>query len=129
MYLYAYPHADDVYFSLRGRSYTDGDTVLITDIGEGDDGLLCVTDNTECCRLPADGELFYPDGTAVSFTSPVLLNRGEQFIRLNRRNGATSPLGRYRCDIPDASGITRSIFINIGGQLWSTGTLPICMHT
>ena len=102
---------------LSGRTYYDGDTLLITDIGEEDDALLCVTDNTECCRSGGDGEFFYPDGgTAVGFsnTNSLYRNRGEQVIRLNRRNSATSPLGRYRCDTPDASGMTRSIFINIG---------------
>ncbi len=34
-------------------------------------------------------------------------------VRLNRRNGATSPLGRYRCAIPDTSGVTRSVYVNI----------------
>ncbi len=81
--------------------------VMITDIGEGDNALLCITDNTdhECCHPPDDGEFFYPDGTAVSFSisNSLYRNRGEEFISLNRRNSATSPLGRYRCDIPDAS--------------------------
>ena len=91
---------------------------MITDIGEGDDALLCMTDNTECCRTGGNGKLFYPDGTAVFFSisNSLYRNRGEQVIRLNRRNGATSPLGRYRCDIPDVSGVTRSIFINIDHQ-------------
>ncbi len=107
----------DVYFMLRGRTYTDGDTVLVTDIGEGDDALLCMTGNTECCDSSDDGEFFYPDGTAVGFSTLNSLYRktGKQLIRLNRRNDVTSQLGRYRCAIPDASGVTRSIFINIGG--------------
>ena len=109
------PITGDVYFMLRGKNYTDGDTVMITDIGEGDNALLCVTDNTECCDPPDEGEFFYPDGTAVGFSSinSLYRNRGEQFIGLNRRNGATSPLGRYRCAIPDASGVTRSVYVNI----------------
>ena len=86
----------------------------ISDIGEGDDALLCVTNNTNCCRNP-DGEFYYPDGTTIGFssTNSIYRNRGEGEVRLNRRNGATSPLGRYRCDIPDASGTTRSVYINI----------------
>ncbi len=61
------------------------------------------------------GEFYYPNGIAVrySFTNSIYRNRGEGVVRLNRRNGATSPLGRYRCDIPDASGTTRSVYINI----------------
>ncbi len=107
-----------VYFMLGDRMYIDGDTVLITDIGDsgvtGGDALLCMTDNTNCCSNP-NGEFYYPDGTAVGFSSNSLYrNRGVQVVRLNRRGDVTSPLGRYRCDIPDASGTTRSIFINIG---------------
>ncbi len=107
---------DNVHFMLSERTYYDGDTLLITDIGEGDNALLCVTDNTECCRTGGDGEFFYPDDTAVGFSisNSLYRNRGEQVIRLNRRNSATPPLGRYRCDILDASGVSRSIFINIG---------------
>ena len=98
---------------LRGQNYTNGDIVMITDIEEGDNALLCVTANTECCR-GGDGEFFYPDGTAVGFSSinSIYRNSGEQLIRLNRRNGVTSPLGRYRCAIPDASGVTR-VFTSI----------------
>ena len=86
------PITGDVYFMLCGKNYTNGDIVMITDIGEGDNALLCVTDSTECCRLPDDGEFFYPDGTAVGFSSinSLYRNSGEQLIRLNRRNGATS---------------------------------------
>ncbi len=64
-------------------------------IGEGDDALLCMTDNTECCRPPDDGEFFYPDGTAVGFKFLIQEQRGTSGVRLNRRSGAT---------IPDTSG-------------------------
>ncbi len=92
---------------------------MITDIGEGDDALLCMTDNTECCDSPDEGEFFYPDDTAVGFfvSNSLYRNRGEQVVRLNRRNGATSPLGRYRCAIPDASGVTRSVYVNIAAGM------------
>ena len=102
---------------LGGRTYCDDDIVNITDIGDfstGGDALLCLTDNTNCCSGP-DGEFYYPDGTAVGFSSinSIYRNRGEGVVRLNRRNDATSPLGLYRCDIPDSTGTTRSIYINI----------------
>ncbi len=90
----------------------------MSDIGDsavtGGDALLCMTDNTNCCSNP-NGEFYYPDGTAVgfSFTNSLYRNRGEQVVRLNRRGDATSLLGRYRCAVPDASGTTRSVFINI----------------
>ncbi len=111
---------------LGGRTYCDDDIVNITDIGDsvaGGDALLCLTDNTNCCSGP-DGEFYYPDGTDVGFSisNSLYRNRGEGVARLNRRNGATSPLGRYRCDIPDASGTTRSVYINI-----VAGMFLLCM--
>ncbi len=108
---------DSVYFSLGDKTYFENDVVLITDIGEGDNALLCVTDSTNCCNAPPlAGEFYYPDNSTVGVRASgdsFYRNRGDQLIRLNRRNGATSPLGRYRCDIPDASGTTRSVYINI----------------
>ena len=40
-------------------------------------------------------------------------NRAEQLIRLNRREGTSSPTGRYRCEIPSASGEMANIFITL----------------
>ena len=105
-------------FTLGGRTYLDGDTVLITEIGEGDNAaLLCVTDSTNCCASQFVGEFYYPDGSIVNVRGSqdnLYRNRGDGFIRLNRRNSALSPLGRYRCAIPDSSGVIQSIYIIIG---------------
>ncbi len=105
-------------FKLGERTYESNSEIEISDIGEGDDALLCVTDSTDCCTAETTlaGEFYYPDGSVVGVRASedsLYRNRGDRFIRLNRRNGATSPLGRYRCDIPDASGTTRSVFIKI----------------
>ena len=102
---------------LRGKTYVDGDIILITDIGEADDALLCVSDNTNCCASQRIGEFYYPDGSAVgySFTNSLYRNRGSQVVRLNRRDNTLSPVGRYRCEIPDTSGTTQRIYINILG--------------
>ena len=106
-------------FTLRGRTYINNDTVLITDIGEEDTAaLLCVTDSTECCGSPSPvGEFYYPDGSMVTVRASgdsLYRNRGDGFIRLNRRNDALSPLGKYRCNIPDSNGVTQNIYVNIG---------------
>ena len=103
---------------LRGRTYLNNTIVRMTDIGEGDDAaLLCVTDSTNCCGDPYFvGEFFYPDGSVVNVRASgysLYRNRGDGFIRLNRRNNALSPLGRYRCSIPDSSGVFQNIFIDI----------------
>ena len=106
-----------VRFMLRGKTYVDGDIILITDIGEADDALLCVTDNTNCCGVQRMGEFYYPDGSAIGYsvTNSLYRNRGSQVVRLNRRNNTLSPVGRYRCEIPDSSGATQRIYINILG--------------
>ncbi len=95
----------------------------MSDIGEADNALLCVTEYEDCCNAQTTvaGEFYYPDESPVKVRASgdsLYRNRGDQLIRLNRRNGATSPLGRYRCDIPDATGTTKSVFINIASKPW-----------
>ncbi len=91
---------------------------MVIDIGEGDNALLCVTEYEDCCNAQTTvaGEFYYPDELPVQVEESgdsFYHNRGDKFISLNRRNNATSPLGRYRCEIPDATGTTISIYINI----------------
>ena len=96
----------------------------LTDIGEGDDALLCLTNNTQCCRGPDNlnggglGEWYFPDGTLVPSgnTFSIYRNRNRSTVQLNRRNNAQSPTGVYRCEIPDASGSNRSVFVGVDGN-------------
>ena len=106
-------------FVLNGVSYPNGSTVLKTDIGERAAALWCITDRADCCSTIHAGEFYFPNGTWV----PVLgadpsirtyyKSRDYGFIRLNRRDNAMET-GQFRCEIPDASGITVNLFINIG---------------
>ena len=94
--------------------------MLVDDIGDQDSALLCVTSSQDCCTTDRRGEFYYPNGalvTALFGGEDFYRNRGDGFIRLNRRNGAISPTGSYRCEIPDAGGALGSIFITIGMQL------------
>ena len=102
---------------LRGKTYLNNTIVLMSDIGETDNALLCMTDRTDCCSSPV-GEFYYPDNTAVGFSSTNSLyrNRDTQVVRLNRKNNALSPTGVYRCEIPDSSGRMQNIYINIIGN-------------
>ena len=106
-----------MYFRLGDQTYQNGANCPMSDIGEASNALLCMTDNTNCCNAPhLIGEFYYPDGSRVGVRASgdsLYRNRGQGYIRLNRRNGATSPLGRYRCDIPDSNGVMQSIYINI----------------
>ena len=115
---------------LRGASYDDGDTVLLSDIGEGENGLMCTTTQTDCCGQNADGtsvhderrgEFYYPDGTQVPTRvgaggDGLFRGRGYQLISLQRLSTATTtpPTGQYRCNIPERNGVSQNMFINIG---------------
>ena len=96
--------------------YASGSSLSLSTIGEGEDALQCVTDGS-CCNLPnRAGEFHYPNGTLVptqGFGDDFYRNRAEGMIRLNRRNGATSPTGIYKCVIPDSSRVDREVFITL----------------
>ena len=110
-------------FVLNGTNYSNGSTVLRTDIGENDTALQCSTDRANCCRasdnVQAAGKFYFPNGTMV----PILgedpsmrtyyRNRDVGFIRLNRRDNGNET-GQFRCEIPDANGTMVNLFINIG---------------
>ena len=109
-------------FVLNGVNYPNGSTVLRTDIGEGDAALQCTTDSTTCCTRDNGetraGEFYFPDDSVVPTSGSAPSNsyyrsRSSRLIGLNRRPAATQT-GQFRCEIPDASGTTVNLFINIG---------------
>ena len=98
------------------------------DIDEGDDALLCLTDNRMCCgraQSPGHGILgnwYYPNGTTVGSSVyyydngqyimwEFYRNRGQSVVRLNRRRGGVT--GIYCCEIPDIMSVTQFIYIGI----------------
>ena len=122
-----FPGAADVRFSLNGTTYQNNSVVTLEDIGEGNDALLCITDQCNCCRPPhtggvgsAIGNWFFPNGTRVPSESLVpsvgkqwdfYRNRGWSVVRLNRRRGGEE--GIYRCEIPDTANVIQSIYIGV----------------
>ena len=106
-----------LWFELRGTVYLNNTAVLVENIGEGQNALLCYTTNPTCCGNRRVGEFYFPNNTMVPILSAggsFYRNRGNKHIRLNRRNDATSPTGRYRCQLPDVNGEMQSIFIDLG---------------
>ena len=117
--------AGNVTFSLRNTTYQNNSLVNLEDIGEDENALLCVTDLTVCCCPPYTGEMepdignwFFPNGTRVpngddDITSALLWDfyrtSSHSMILLNRRKGGVN--GIYRCEIPDALGVTQTIYI------------------
>lgn len=111
-----------VSLSLRGVTYLNNSVVQLSEIGEGDDALLCHTDNTGCCTLSSgrrEGEWYFPGGDRVLVFSDVdrtrdfYRNRGHMLIRLNRLNNSMSPTGCYHCDIPNANDVIHTLYIYI----------------
>ena len=121
-YTYLLFHCPDFGFLLYGQLYPNNSVVTLTDIGDRLNGpaLFCLTPSTDCCsatETPNEAtvtrEWYLPDGR-------LLLSAGTAFTREQvssamrlYRNGATSPTGVFRCDVPDASGTSQSIFVGI----------------
>ena len=92
-----------------GNSFFDGPSVT----------LFCLTPNTECCSSNETrnggtlGEWYLPDGALLS-TAGTAFTRGHiaSAVTLNRLSG-TSLTGVFRCDVPDASGTSQSIYVGI----------------
>ena len=112
----------DLHFMLNGQSipYNSDTAVDIRDIGTGDSALLCVTDRAGCCTGAArTGEWYYPDGQRVNIQGAgedFYRNRGDRIVHLNRVGSVLGPTGQYRCEVPDASGVTQNINITITGE-------------
>ena len=124
---------------LNGMSYANNSVICLTDIGERDNALFCLSASTQCCGLSDNpngrdlGDWYFPDGGIVAIVPggdsdtpdnyrSIFRNRGPSVMRLNRRNNATSPTGVYRCEIPDARGTNQSILVEL-----QAGTLHTCM--
>ena len=118
-----------MYLSLHGVTIPSDSYILISDIGRDDTGLHCNTDNFDCCRASdhpngtAQGHWYRPNGSQVgSFTQEAATdptrnffsrNRAPRIVRLNR-NGIPPDTGRFRCEVPNASGGNVTIYVNIG---------------
>ena len=95
--------------------------MLRTDIGNGKSSLQCTTASTTCCtNTPPEmraGDFYLPGGGMVMLlgttTNGYYRTRGTRHIRLNRQSAGTIT-GQFRCEVPDASGTTVNLFINVG---------------
>ena len=111
-----------VTLSLNRASIANNSYVDVSDIGEGDEALLCHTNKPDCCgaRPNRAGEWYYPNiiqvRTKEPFHDEFYRNRGTQVVRLNRQQGTFTEIlrGRFRCEVPDADNNTQSIYAYIG---------------
>ena len=109
--------------------------MTLEDIGEGDDALLCITNQTACCRPPYTGEMgrvlgnwYFPNGTRVPSgtvypSSDIYRSRDQMVVRMNCRRGGVE--GIYRCEIPDTFGFIQTIYIGV----YSANTGEWCVYT
>ena len=113
--------AGDVWVTLRGTTYCNNSIVILEDIGEGGDALLCKTDLTACCRssdtgsnMSVLGNWFFPNGTRVPSSGnnwDFHRTRGQMMVHLQRRRGGAE--GIYHCVIPDTMNVTQTIYIGV----------------
>ena len=96
--------------------------MTLEEIGDSNTlALLCETDSTACCRSPARGDWFFPNGTAVPnsiIDAQGLMwdfyrnrNTGPGLVRMIRRRGGVD--GIYHCVIPDMTGVDQTIYIGL----------------
>ena len=98
--------------------------VLASDFGSLLGSLLCNTDRSGCCRTGAQGNWYLPNGTVVGgYSQLIITNPGGNFFARNRDDtgivrlytvGSPTERGRFRCEIPNASGSTETRYVNIG---------------
>ena len=100
---------DGVGLYLDGNQLANNSLVNLADIGERDCALICYTSSSDCCVPPVKaGEWYFPNGSALRIEGDMkdfYRDRKEMTVRLNRRNNAMGPTGRfYCCDIPSSNG-------------------------
>ena len=123
LHIASFPGAGDVWVTLRNTTYQNNSNVILEDIGEHDDALLCMTNQTDCCGPPytgVNGKWFFPNETkvpseVVNETSgeewDFYRTRGQMVVGLNRRRGGVE--GMYRCEIPDAMNVIQTTYIGV----------------
>ena len=116
------PGPGNVSFSLNGTTYKNNSLVTLEDIGDGENALLCVTDQPACCRSPYTdatgqrtlGNWFFPNGTRVPGGGQQWdfhRTRGHMVVTLNLRRSGED--GVYYCVVRDAMDITQTIYIGV----------------
>ena len=106
--------------------YPNNSIVTNTDIGTGSAALLCTTTLPGCCFSGhTETQWYFPNGSQVqnSLNLPYRRTRGQNPGRvILSRNSESTTTGIFRCDIPDASGVTQSLYVGI----YDSGTGESC---
>ena len=87
--------------------------MTLTDIGEGNEALLCIT-NLTGVNGSVRGDWYFPNRTRVLSTnndSEIYGTRGEMVVRMNSRGDGEE--GIYHCEIPVSMDVNQSIYIGV----------------
>ena len=102
---------------LSGTTYTTNNTVLLLDeIVEDTNPLICRTDLSPCCRNPFVGEWFFSNGTTIrarteSTDGWYSTRSSDREVFLHRRPQTTTILDYYCCVIPTASNTDSTVCV------------------
>ena len=118
-----------VFLSLNGMTVPNDSYVLASSIIPGG-SLICNTSRNDCCSASdnpkgtVQGHWYYPRGNVVNSYSvgyQSRYNNGTFFARSRDSgivrlysNGNPQERGRFRCEIPNASGDIETHYVNIG---------------
>ena len=85
-------------------TYANNTAILITEVGEDSNAVLCRTDLTTCCNGTSaeirKGNWKYPNDTLVTNKGDIYRDRRIMVVRLNRRENVITPAGKYCCEVP-----------------------------
>ena len=84
-----------------------------TDVATGDNALMCMSENTECCTT--DNANWYLPGSDSPITTTeepgYFVTRGSNYVALNRESGDTDVDGLYRCEILGTDGNIQKLYV------------------
>ncbi len=105
---------------LGGETFANASSVSLERIGEKDEALIFRTEIKDCCRSPAIGKCYDPNGVELASkfvgNSELYRNRDSQMVRLNKNKlytGQAAITGLYCCTVPNKNGILHRICVNI----------------
>ena len=117
-----FPLYSAIGFLFHDSHFGNKGVVSLDAIGEEADALVCLTNNFRCCEESVDGMTggmwYFPNSSQVPLESQgsghdMYVTRGPSLVRLHHRSNSLMPAGLFHCEIPDASGINRSIYIGV----------------
>ena len=109
---------------MKDTPYLNNSIVALTSIGADNTALICLTNFTACCSNNATGgsgslgDWRLPDGSLVpgwafGSTASITRTRGRSAVLFHRRNNVMDPYGLFSCEVPDASGVLRFLYIYV----------------